>query len=286
MIMKPQHDRHYDKIAQAIAYIQANFEHQPDLAAVAAHVHLSPHHFQRLFTQWAGVSPKKFLQYTTLAHAKSLLATQPQTTLLEASDTLGLSSSSRLHDLFIHIEAMTPAEYKNGGENLHIDYGFADTPFGQVLIANTEKGICHIHFDTADITITSLQKSFPKASIKQQTNDWQQRAAQCFQSVSFGNEKINLHLKGTPFQLKVWEALLRIPAGQLNSYGNIAESIEKPTATRAVGTAIGKNPVAFLIPCHRVIRNSGALGGYRWGLERKAAMIGWETAHTHVGKRE
>ncbi len=145
--MKPSQYRHYQKIAEAIAYIQKNFEHQPDLVEVAKHVHLSPYHFQRLFTQWAGVSPKKFLQYITITQAKSLLFTQPKTTLLEASDILGLSSSSRLHDLFINIEAMTPAMYKNGGENLSIDYGFAETPFGRALLANTEKGICHINFD-------------------------------------------------------------------------------------------------------------------------------------------
>lgn len=274
--MKTPHYRNYQKIAQAIAYIQANFEHQPDLAKVAAHVHLSPYHFQRLFTQWVGVSPKKFLQYITLAHAKSLLMTRPKTTLLEASDTLGLSSSSRLHDLFINIEAMTPIDYKNGGENLRITYDFIETPFGKALIANTEKGICHIHFGITDAAVTSLQTQFPNAVLKQQANTWQQRVIRGFESNFMEDEAIKLHIKGTPFQLKVWEALLSIPTGQLESYGDIATLIGKPTATRAVGTAIGNNPVAFLIPCHRVIRSTGALGEYCWGRERKAAIIGWE----------
>ncbi|PIE44768.1 MAG: cysteine methyltransferase [Gammaproteobacteria bacterium] len=231
------------------------------------------------FTQErAGVSPKKFLQYITLNRAKSLLITQPKATLLEASDTLGLSSTSRLHDLFVNIEAMTPATYKNGGKHLSIDYEFSETPFGRVLLASTDKGICHINFDKADNAINALQQLFPQARIKQQHSDWQQRAARFFQSPAVRNDKICLHLKGTPFQLKVWEALLHIPAGKLSSYGDVARAIAQPSASRAVGTAIGQNPVAFLIPCHRVIRSSGALGGYRWGLERKAAMIGWEAA--------
>ncbi len=277
--MKPSQYRHYQKIAEAIAYIQKNFEHQPDLIDVAKHVHLSPYHFQRLFTQWAGVSPKKFLQHITITQAKSLLVTQPKTTLLEASDILGLSSSSRLHDLFINIEAMTPATYKNGGENLSIDYGFAETPFGRVLLANTEKGICHINFDETTTAINCLKSLFPQAKIVQKHSGWQQRAAKFFQSPAAGNDKITLHLKGTPFQLKVWEALLRIPMGQLSSYGDIAKTIKQPNASRAVGTAIGRNPTAFLIPCHRVIRSCGILGNYRWGQERKAAMIGWEAFH-------
>lgn len=268
----------YAKIAAAINYIKANFQAQPNLDAVAASVHLSPFHFQRLFTEWAGVSPKKFLQYTSVQYAKNLLQ-KPTTTLFNTTVETGFSSTSRLHDLFINIEGMTPGDYKKGGENLQINYSFADTIFGQIIIATTPKGICYIAFiDNAAAGFADLQAHFPKAIFKATTDDFQQQVLNIFTKDWQNLRQIKLHLKGTDFQLKVWEALLKIPMGQLTTYGDIANTINSPKASRAVGTAIGSNPVAFLIPCHRVIQATGNIGGYMWGPTRKTAIIGWEAA--------
>jgi AraC family transcriptional regulator, regulatory protein of adaptative response / methylated-DNA-[protein]-cysteine methyltransferase len=268
----------YHKIATAINYIKANFKTQPSLDEVAASVHLSPFHFQKLFTDWAGVSPKKFLQYTSVQYAKSLLQ-QPTTTLFDTAIETGLSSSSRLHDLFVNIEGMTPGEYKNGGEHLQIKYSFANTIFGNIVIAATQKGVCYIAFiEDATVGFTDLQAHFPKANFIQQTDELQLQALSIFSKDWQQLQQIKLHLKGTDFQLKVWEALLKIPMGQLTTYGNIANTINSPKASRAVGTAIGSNPVAFLIPCHRVIQTTGNIGGYMWGPTRKTAIIGWEAA--------
>ena len=366
----------FDRIATAIAYIKNNFKDQPSLDEVAAHVHMSPFHFQKKFTAWAGVSPKKFLQYLSVEYAKGILKNR-QATLADATFQTGLSGTGRLHDLFINIEGMTPGEYKNGGESLHINYSFAESPFGNMLIASTAKGICYMAFhDDEQEGFRSLQNMFPNAHYKQITDIMQQNALYIFThdrlklneiklhlkgttfqlkvwetllkippgSMStygniaespFGNmliastakgicymafhydeqegfrslqnlfpnvhykqitdlmqqnalyifthdrlklNEIKLHLKGTAFQLKVWETLLKIPPGSMSTYGNIAESIQSPGASRAVGTAIGRNPVAFLIPCHRVIQASGMIGGYMWGPERKGAILGWEAA--------
>lgn len=269
-------ESHYTTVAKAIAYIQDHFHQQPDLDEVAAHVHLSPFHFQRLFTEWAGVSPKKFLQYTSVNYAKQLLAEQ-QATLFETADATGLSGTGRLHDLFVQIESMTPGDYKNGGAALQIDYAFHTTSFGTVLIANTNKGICHLHFsDFPEEACSDLFSSFPNARFKEKTTDFQNEAAQCIRDLTIPESPIRLHLKGTPFQLKVWEALLQIPFGEITSYGKLASEIGMPTASRAVGTAIGDNPIAFLIPCHRVLQSSGKKGGYRWGLPRKSLLLGKE----------
>lgn len=268
----------YQKIANAINYIQANFKAQPSLDDIAASVHLSPFHFQKLFTEWAGVSPKKFLQYTSVQYAKSLLQ-QPTTTLFDTAIETGLSSSSRLHDLFVNIEGMTPGEYKNGGEHLEIKYSFANTIFGNTIIASTTKGVCYIAFiEDNNIGFTDLQTHFSKANFIEQKDDFQQQALSIFSKDWQHLPQIKLHLKGTDFQLKVWEALLKIPMGQLTTYGNIANTINSPKASRAVGTAIGSNPIAFLIPCHRVIQTTGNIGGYMWGPTRKTAIIGWEAA--------
>lgn len=270
---------HYETIAKAIAYIQDNFRQQPDLDEVAAHVHLSPHHFQRIFTEWAGVSPKKFLQYTSIRYAKELLS-ERQVTLFDAAEATGLSGTGRLHDLFVHIEAMTPGDYKNGGESLRIAYRYYDTPFGTVLIADTEKGICHLHFcDDPIQALNDLKAAFPKSNMKEEASSLKEEAAQCLHQMKQSKHPIRLHLKGTPFQLKVWEALLRIPFGEITSYGKIAAELGTPTASRAVGTAIGDNPVAFLIPCHRVLQASGKNGGYRWGIPRKSMILGKEAVH-------
>jgi AraC family transcriptional regulator, regulatory protein of adaptative response / methylated-DNA-[protein]-cysteine methyltransferase len=266
----------YERIKKAIEFIQSNFQQQPDLDAVAKEVYLSPFHFQRLFKDWAGVSPKKFLQYISLQHAKKLL--QHHTVTDTAYET-GLSGSSRLHDLFISIEGMTPGEYKNGGEQLQINYSFAETPFGNIIVASTTKGICHLAFaDNEKDALQQLQLQFPNAQFRQVVDTIQQNALFIFTQDWKDLSKIKLHLKGTPFQIKVWEALLKIPMGDVSTYSSIASQLKNPNASRAVGSAVGDNPVAFLIPCHRVIRATGDFGQYHWGSIRKTAMIGWEAA--------
>lgn len=270
----------YERIKKAIEFIHSNFQQQPDLDAVAKEVYLSPFHFQRLFKDWAGVSPKKFLQYISLQHAKKLLR---QHTVSDTAFETGLSGSSRLHDLFINIEGMTPGEYKNGGEQLHINYSFAESPFGNIIVASTTKGICHLAFaDDEKDALQQLQSQFPKAAFRQVVDTIQQNALFIFTQDWKNLSKIKLHLKGTPFQIKVWEALLKIPMGDVSTYSGIANTINNPSASRAVGTAIGDNPVAFLIPCHRVIKSTGELGQYHWGSIRKTAMIGWEAAKTNA----
>lgn len=274
--MNTQETINYNRIAEAIDYIKANFKDQPNLDEVAEKVHLSPFHFQRLFSDWAGTSPKKFLQYTSLEHAKKLLK-ENQATISETAFETGLSGSSRLHDLFVNIEGMTPAEYKNGGKNLEINYSFAESPFGNIIVASTQKGVCFMAFAEEEETgFDDLKHKFPNAQFSKKLDLAQQNALFIFQNDWSKLSEIKLHLKGTDFQLKVWETLLKIPMGQLSTYGTIANQIQKPNASRAVGTAIGSNPVAFLIPCHRVIQSSGIFGGYMWGNTRKTAIIGWE----------
>lgn len=274
--MNPENSHHFDRIAKAIEFIGRNFRAQPSLDEVAAHVHLSPHHFQRLFSDWAGVSPKKYLQYISIEHAKSMLR-EPQVTLFDAAHETGLSGTGRLHDLFVNIEAMTPGEYKNGGADLSILFSFGDSPFGKMGIASTPRGICFMAFaKTEQEALADLRLQFPNARIEEGATAMHDLALSVFSVRS--SETLHLHLKGTPFQLKVWEALLTIPEGRLESYGSLAAKIAAPQASRAVGTAIGKNPIAYLIPCHRVIRQGGLLGGYRWGTTRKTAMMGWEAA--------
>lgn len=268
----------YQRIAEAIAFIQANFKSQPSLEEIAEQVHLSPFHFQRMFSDWAGVSPKKFMQFLSVEYAKQLLQGR-EATLFEAAQETGLSGTGRLHDLFVKIEGMTPGEFKNGGENLQINYSFAESPFGEIIVASTSKGICHLAFfsDLEEGEVT-MKARFPNASYHQIVDKIQQEALYVFQHDWNKLNQIKLHLQGTPFQLKVWDALLKIPMGNLTTYGSIAGEIEKPKASRAIGTAIGSNPVAFLIPCHRVIQSSGKIGGYMWGNTRKSAIIGWEAS--------
>jgi AraC family transcriptional regulator, regulatory protein of adaptative response / methylated-DNA-[protein]-cysteine methyltransferase len=273
----------FQRIEQAIHYIRKNFRDQPDLDNIAQQVHLSPFHFQRLFREWAGVSPKKFLQFTSIEYAKQLL--QEQKTLATVSFETGLSGTSRLHDLFIQVEGMTPGEYQQGGKNLHIFFSRAETIFGNILIASTNKGICHISFirEGSESPETEIMNRFPASILEQKTDLQQQQALKLFRDDWSDLNRIKLHLKGTPFQIKVWNALLHIPMGSLKSYLQIAHEIGDTRASRAVGTAIGNNPVAFLIPCHRVITSSGNLGGYHWGEDRKSAMIGWEAARKAQG---
>ena len=282
--METQNNINYDRIARAIDYIKLNFKNQPNLDEVAEKVSLSPFHFQRMFTEWAGISPKKFLQYLSVEYAKGVLKEQ-QATLFDAAYETGLSGTGRLHDLFINIEGMTPAEYKNGGKALSINFSYAETPFGNIIVASTPKGICYMAFaDDKDDAFNQLCAAFPNAAYQQMVDMAQQNALNIFKSDWSQLSKIKLHLKGTDFQLKVWETLLKIPTGGLNTYANVATSIKLPTASRAVGSAIGANPVAFLIPCHRVIKSTGEFGQYHWGANRKTAMIGWEAAQVDILK--
>ncbi len=267
----------YQRIEKAIGFIREHFKSQPELEEVARQVHLSPFHFQRLFTDWAGVSPKKFLQFLTIEYAKQLL--QQQHSLLDAAYEAGLSSSSRLHDLFISIEGMSPGTYKSGGKGLSIQYSFAETLFGDVIIASTDKGICHLSFaDHKQKALQGLKKDFPYARLVRRTDLLQQNALRIFSRDWSDLQQIKLHLRGTDFQLKVWQSLLHIPFGGASTYSSIADQINNPRAMRAVGSAVGANPVAYLIPCHRVIRSGGSIGEYHWGANRKNLILGWEAA--------
>ena len=280
--MNEQQCINYSRIEEAINFIKENFKKQPDLDEVAAKINLSPFHFQRLFTDWAGVSPKKFLQYISVEYAKNMLKNK-QVTLFDAAEETGLSGTGRLHDLFITIEGMTPGEFKNGGKYLTINYSFATSLFGNILVASTLKGICYLAFaEVEEIAFADLKHHFPNALFIQKKDAFQQNALKIFDNDWSNLDQIKLHLKGTDFQIKVWESLLKIRTGQLKTYGNIAQNINKPTASRAVGSAIGSNPVAFLIPCHRVIQAGGNYGGYMWGSTRKTAIIGWEIATTSL----
>lgn len=274
--MYSQKETDFARIAEAIYFIKNNFIAQPSLEEIAKHVHMSPSHFQKMFIGWAGVSPKKFLQYISLNYAKSKLRNE-QATLFDTAIEAGLSGTGRLHDLFINIEGMTPGEYKNGGENLTIKYNFQESIFGKIIIASTEKGICHVAFyEKEELAVNIFVKSFPNACFVKEETSFQTDVSNIFMNKYSSADKIKLHLKGTSFQLKVWETLLTIPFGGLATYGDISQKIKSPKAARAVGSAIAKNPVAFLIPCHRVIQSTGLFGGYMWGEKRKTAIIGWE----------
>ena len=270
----------YARIAEAIQFIQTHRHEQPDLATIAHHVHLSEHHFQRLFSRWAGVSPKRFWQYLTVEYAKHKLA--ESRSLLEVSLEAGLSSPSRLHALFVTLEAMSPGEYRADGEGLEIRYGIHATTFGEALIATTPKGICNVQFlDSEDIAdaATWLKQRWHQADVIHDPAATEVVGDRLNQSLKAPNDKpLPLLVKGTNFQIQVWRALLSLPLGTVATYQDIANYIGKPRAVRAVGTAIGSNPVAYLIPCHRVIRSNGELGGYRWGLVRKSTILGWEAS--------
>jgi len=266
----------YQRIEQAIYFLEKNFQHQPELKEIAASTGLSEYHFQRIFTRWAGISPKRFIQFLTKENAKELLR---NSSVLEATYWVGLSSPGRLHDLFVNTEAVSPGEYKTGGSGLTIRYGFHPTPFGEALIGVTNRGVCHLSFVQIDYesSLENLKKQWHQATF---CNDTQTSGALIEPIFSPGQNPapLSLYVAGTNFQLKVWEALLRIPVGSLTTYEKIAEQIGNPGALRAVGTAIGHNPIAYLIPCHRVIRKLGEFGNYRWGSARKKLLHGWETA--------
>lgn len=267
----------YNRIAQAIEYITANIEKQPSLDDIANHINLSPYHFQRLFSQWAGISPKRFLQTLTLKHAKESLNNSES--ILNASNELGLSSSARLHDHFVSIDAITPGEYKSHGASLKIIYGIHETPFGQVLIATTTRGICHLAFidvNNSEVAILDLKKKWQAAQLHHSNEETKLIINDIFNPQNKSVKPLSLHVKGTNFQVNVWRALLQVQQGQLCTYGQLARAIDKPNASRAVGTAVGANPIAFLIPCHRVILATGIIGNYRWGNTRKRAILSWE----------
>lgn len=273
--MKSQVQKDYERIEKAIHFALEHFKSQPTLEQMAKAVELGPHHFQRLFKEWVGVSPKKFIQFISLDYAKELL--KQQTSLLEVAYQVGLSGSARLHDLFITIEGMTPGEYKDGGANLLIRYQLSVCQFGKIIVASTHKGVCFLSFyKSKSEALKKLKSEFPCAQLRAESDDFQLRALSIFNEDWTKIENVKLHLAATPFQLKVWQTLLLIPSGELTTYQDIAKHLKRPNSSRAVGNAIGKNPIAFLIPCHRVIRSTGLLGGYRWGLPRKAAIIGWE----------
>jgi len=269
----------YHRIEKAIQFIVENFQNQPSLKEIAEHVALSEFHFNRLFSKWAGTSPQRFMRFLTKEFAKEKLA--ESTNLLEATFESGLSSSSRLHDLFVSYEAMTPAEFKAKGAGLIIHYGIHETPFGECLIAITERGITDFRFlddESKELIINQLQQDFEKANLIFDNNFTKPFIEQIFYETTNTSEPITLLLRGTNFQIKVWEALLKISFGQIVSYETIAKAIGKPNAQRAVGTAIGSNRLGYIIPCHRVLQKVGGIGGYRWGTTRKKAILGWEMA--------
>jgi AraC family transcriptional regulator, regulatory protein of adaptative response / methylated-DNA-[protein]-cysteine methyltransferase len=269
----------YEKVQQAIEYVQAFASEQPTLEQIAQQVSLSPAHFQRVFRRWAGVSPKRWLQYLNAAQAKRLL--RDSMPILETAFAVGLSGPGRLHDLIVSTEAMTPGEYAEHGAGVVVRYGWHDSPFGHCLIGMTERGICALRFADAtqfDAEMNRLQGEWSQASLVKDQKKTAPLVAQIFESGR--RRQLLLNLKGTNFQLRVWQALLQIPEGCVTSYGDLANRLDVPTASRAVANAIGANPVAFLIPCHRVLRATGELGGYRWGIERKAAMLVREFARS------
>jgi AraC family transcriptional regulator of adaptative response/methylated-DNA-[protein]-cysteine methyltransferase len=267
----------YDRIEKTIHYLEEHFREQPSLEEIARSVHLSPFHFQRLFRKWAGVSPKQFIQYLTAQHAKQRLL--ESRSVLETSYDSGLSGPGRLHDLMVTAEAMTPGEVKAQGKGMMIEWGIHPTPFGDALIALTARGICAFYFvekKNQKTALTQLKRQWPNA-------EWIENSSASLKVIRsiFGDgskSDLKVLLCGTAFQIKVWEALLKIPVGLVQSYQDVAKTIRKPNASRAVGTAIGQNAIAFLIPCHRVIRETGILGEYRWGSARKKAMLAWEEA--------
>jgi AraC family transcriptional regulator, regulatory protein of adaptative response / methylated-DNA-[protein]-cysteine methyltransferase len=278
--MTETEDINYSRVEKAIKFLTDNFKQQPSLYDVADHANVSPFHFQKIFTEWAGISPKKFLQYLTIEELKKEL--KKTNNLSEAAERVGLSAQSRVYDLFVNIESVTPNEFKTKGEGIEIEYGVHNTPFGECLIANTPRGICSMNFleNNLDEFLSDLQSHWKNAIIKKNSAATKSIAENIFSTDK--KDEIKLLVKGTPFQIKVWEAVLKIPFGSVASYQNIANSLGNPNANRAVGTAIGSNPVAYLIPCHRVIRQEAIIGEYRWGTNRKKALIGWERAKSDL----
>jgi len=268
----------YQRIEQAIQYLDDHYQDQPSLEEVAASLGLSEFHFQRLFTRWAGISPKRFLQFVTKEHARDLL--HQSENLLDTTHRVGLSSLGRLHDLMVNTEAVSPGEYKSRGAGLTIRYGLHPTPFGSCLIGLTERGICHLSFvqTSEGDAIDALAADWASATMVEDQRATAPWVGPIFDLSQRRDRPLHLFLRGTNFQLKVWEALLSVPAGTVTTYEQIAAQIGKPKALRAVGTAVGHNSIAVLIPCHRVIRKVGEFGNYRYGPARKKALLGWEAS--------
>jgi len=274
--------RDYDQIRRAIAFLTQRWEEQPSLERLADHLGLSPAHCQKLFKRWCGLSPKEFVQAITVDHARGLLSSSAS--VLEAAHEVGLSGGSRLHDLFVTHEAMTPGDYKRRGEGLEIAYGFHDTPFGEALLLATERGVAGLAFvdedkgQTRAEALADMTSRWPMARFTQASDQTEPHVRRIFCGNGRDYEQaVRLILIGTDFEIRVWETLLKIPMGRAVSYADIARHLGHPTASRAVGTAVGRNPISFVVPCHRVLRGDGNLGGYHWGLTRKRALIGWET---------
>jgi AraC family transcriptional regulator of adaptative response/methylated-DNA-[protein]-cysteine methyltransferase len=274
--------RDYDLVRRAIAFLSGRWEEQPTLERLAAHLGLSPAHTQRLFKRWCGLSPKEFVQAVTIDHARNLLTSSAS--VLDAAHEVGLSGAGRLHDLFIDHEAMTPGEFKRRGEGLEIDYGFHDTPFGDALLLATDRGVAGLAFvdedkgQSREEALADMTGRWPKAMFIDAPERTAPHATRIFDPGCWSAEQpVRLVLIGTDFEIRVWQALLRIPMGRAVTYADIARHIGHPSASRAVGSAVGRNPISFVVPCHRVLRGDGQLGGYHWGLTRKRALIGWET---------
>lgn len=273
----PEAGSAYRSMGRAIHYLAENYAGQPSLDEAAGAVGLSPFHFQRLFTRYVGVSPKNFVGHLTLGHAKAELASGAS--VLDAALEAGLSGPSRLHDLCLKIEAMTPGDYAKGGAGLVIDYGFHDCPFGVALAMATDKGLCGLGFgDEGEEAkmLADMKARWPNATYREHPVRTRAMTAQIFDPERGG--EMSLHLIGTPWQIKVWQALLAIPSGKVATYRTIAQKVSSAKSSRAVGTAVGRNPISWLIPCHRVLGSDGALHGYHWGLSRKRAMLAVEAA--------
>lgn len=287
-LITPETHINYQRIEEAIQFLETNFQRQPELDEVAEHIHLSPFHFQRIFTEWAGISPKRFLQYLTVDFLKEKL--QESKNLVEAAEAAGLSSQSRVYDLFTTLEGVTPQEYRQHGAGIRIEYGYHETPFGLSLIGITERGICWLSFLSADsdpkIELESMKQHWHNSVFHQDQDLTSSFIERIFYAKATPASKLHVFVKGTNFQLKVWEALLRVPMGAVTTYQGIAQTMGSPNAMQAVGSAVGANHIAYLIPCHRVIRKDGILGEYRWSSSRKKSIIGWELARTETGKRD
>ena len=283
-----QQSRDYARVERAIRYVEANRYRQPELAQIAASVHLSEYHFQRLFQRWAGISPKRFLQFLTKEDAKRRL--KESASVLEAALESGLSGSGRLHELLVECEAVTPGEVRHGGQGLEIRYGFHPSQFGECLLASTRRGICALRFvgpAGRAAELEALAREWPMANWIRDPARTGALADRAFAGLlppgrsGAGGDPVRLHLRGTNFQVKIWEALLAVPEGSVTTYSALARAIGRPGAARSVGGAAGRNPIALLIPCHRVLRSVGDITGYRWGGPRKQAILAWEAAHAH-----
>jgi AraC family transcriptional regulator, regulatory protein of adaptative response / methylated-DNA-[protein]-cysteine methyltransferase len=273
--------RDYELIRRAIAFLSETWTEQPSLDRLAEHLNLSPAHCQKLFKRWCGLSPKEFVQAITVDRARALL--EGSASVLDTAHEVGLSGGSRLHDLFVSHEAMTPGDYKRRGQGLEMAYGFYDSPFGEALLIATPRGLAGLAFVDEDKgqsrqdALADMMQRWPRAHYVEAPGEIAPHARQIFAGERRSEQPVRLVMIGTDFDVRVWETLLKIPMGRAVSYTDIARHIGAPSASRAVGSAVGRNPISFVVPCHRVLRGDGSLGGYHWGLTRKRALIGWET---------